>query len=122
MKINNMEYYDISKINQFKFDLYFERDNSLCYKYVSFRINNTNLNYSYFHHQDISWRSTYIFITDESKYVNEKDDYISLKENKNRIIYLLIWFQGCAYIEHIPILFTTSNYSTLYSLSNFENK
>ena len=119
---NNMEYYDISNIEQFKYNIYNNKeDDSICYNFIGFSINNTNLNYSYFHYQDKSNSSKYYFINDENEYINEEDNYISLKESKNKMIYFMIWFQDCL-SEYIPIIFTYSNYSTLYPLSNIENR
>ena len=114
---NNMEYYDITKINYFKFDLYFnEKRNIQCYNYISFIINNKNLSSNYFHYQDISdGGSEYHFYTEEN-ILEEGNNFISLKENKNQIIYLLIIFSKCP--TNIPILFKYSNYSLLYPLSD----
>ena len=50
-----------------------------------------------------------------------KNNYISLKENKNRIIYILIQFEEYD-SEYISLLFTSSNYALLYPLSHVQKR
>jgi len=118
---NDLEYYDISKINKIHYDIYYNNKiNAYTYDWVTFSINNTNLNYSYLHHE--GWGIRYIQ-TDDGISVKESNNIISLKENKNKIIYLFFFYSGYAYYhEHSSIDFETSNYSLLYPLTDIENR
>ena len=117
---NDLEYYDISKINKVHYDIYYDGDdNSYTYRWMTFRINNTNLNYSYLHHE--GWPIRYIKTLEES--VNGNKDIISLKDYENKIIYLFFFDQNYArYSTYYWIDFETSNYSLLYPLTDIENR
>ena len=117
---NDLEYYDISKINKIHYDIYYDSDdNSYAFRWMTFRINNSNLNYSYLYHE--GWEIRYIKTEDEDIYGNK--DIISLKDYENKIIYLFFFHQGYAmYSSHFWIDFEASNYSLLYPLTDIENR
>ena len=80
---NNMEYFDISKIGQFRFDYYSILE--LCYQeYITLSIYNINLDYSYLHFEYIG--SIIYFITEEGEKIipDVEYNYLSLKEYKNK--------------------------------------
>jgi len=116
---NSLDYSDISKINKVHYDIYFnKRDYGFSYEWITFSINNTNLNYSYLHHEGMEIRFIH---TDDMEYIKEKNNIISLKENKNKVIYFF-FFSGGYSLQHFSIYLETSNYSLLYPLTDIESR
>ena len=116
---NSLEYSDISKINKVHYDIYFNKqDYQFSYEWVTFSINNTNLNYSYLHHEGMEIRFIH---TEDMKYIKENNNIISLKEYKDKVIYLF-FFSGGYSLQHFSIYLETSNYSLLYPLTDIENR
>ena len=110
---NNMEYYDLSKIEELKF-IFYSKMIDFSSPSLTFSINNTNLKYSYFHFLQESINH---FIFTESTGIQnlEENEYISLNKYKNKMIYIIFYFM---YDTENPIIITASNYSLLYPLSN----
>ena len=118
---NNMEYYDISKFEQFRYNVVFS---SYSKHYLTFRIENINLKYSFFHFDAISYNSIYFKAVSGQKVqiYGKNSKYIYLKENQNDVIYILIYYYSYYNLDKTTVLFRFSNYGELNSLTNLENK
>jgi len=116
---NSLEYPEISIINKAHYDIYFNVTNIIyANEWFTFRINNTNLNYSYIRYTAVALRC---YIHTEDELFRNNNNIISLKEYKDKIIYFIFLSNG--YIStHLPIYLETSNYSLLYPLTDIENR
>ena len=111
------EYYDISQIKIFKRDFYLQV--SWIYFYATFKINCSNINYSFLHYQVSAYPEMYS--SDLHLYINESREngygvemgYINLEDYKNEII--LLKFQTYT-PQAIQLLLYYSNYSRLYPI------